>query len=323
MKNPNVSVIVPNYNSSKTIRKCIKAVLSNDYSNFECIVVDDCSTDNSIDLINDLTCKVISTYKNQGPAYARNIGAKNAKGDIIFFVDSDLILLSNAVSEAVKTLRGNKDVGGVIGIYSSIPANNTFVAKVMAIKKRTDFFGVKKTTCISGAITALRKKVFLEFGGFDTRFKGADVEDFDLGHKITEKYSLIFNPKIQGRHYFPGLWKACKNFYKRSSQWFSIFIKCKRFDTGAASKKGAASSITSGLVTPSLFVSALWPPALIIFLLLLSLFILLNKNFFKQSIKQEGTIFVIRSIPVLCILFNAAFLGSALSIPKTLLRGNK
>ncbi|GAI16771.1 unnamed protein product, partial [marine sediment metagenome] len=126
----------------------------------------------------------------------------------------------------------------------------------------TDFLGIEKLTAIGGAISALRKEVFLEAGGFDTHYMGADVEDFDLGHKIAKNHILLFNSKIQGKHYFPTLWKACKNFYKRSGQWSQLFMKRKRFDTGAASKRGGISSVVSGLLTLSFFVMLIWPYAM-------------------------------------------------------------
>ena len=359
MKRPFVSVIIPNYNSARTIKSCVESVLSTDYASFECIVVDDCSTDNSVELIKGINCRIIRLKKNSGPATARNAGVKHSKGDIVFFVDSDLILKPNAIAEVVKTFdmseiairklpasaRGkkaisehaqehvpcfstgvldkNKEIGGVQGIYSSIPANKTFIGKIMAIKKFTDFDGSKKLTFITGAITALRKDVFNEAGGFDIRYRGADVEDYDLGHKIAEKHLLLYNPNIQGEHYFPTLIKACKNYFKRSGQWVSIFRKRKRFDSGAASKKGGLSAIVSVLIILSLIISLFMPYVFILFFSLLLLFLVLNSKFLKKAITQEGTIFTLESIPVLCILFNAALLGAAFSFIRMIVGRNR
>ena len=323
MKRPFVSVIIPNYNSAKTIKSYVESVLSNDYTSFECIVVDDCSTDNSVELIKGMNCRIIRLKKNSGPAAARNTGVEHSKGDIVFFVDSDLILKTNAISEVAKTFAKNKEIGGVQGIYSPIPANKTFIAKIMAIKKFTDFEGSKKLSFITGAITALRKDVFNEAGGFDIRYRGADVEDYDLGHKIAEKHLLLYNPNIQGEHYFPTLIKACKNYFKRSGQWVSIFRKRKRFDSGAASKKGGLSAIVSVLIILSLIISLFMPYVFILFFSLLLLFLILNSKFLKKAITQEGVIFTLESIPVLCILFNAALLGAAFSFIRMIVGRNR
>lgn len=90
--NPLVSIIVPNYNKEKYIEKCIDSVLKQSYTNYELIIVDDGSTDNSIDIINRYNSnkiKLIKLSKNTGIANARNKGIKCANGRMICFLDSD------------------------------------------------------------------------------------------------------------------------------------------------------------------------------------------------------------------------------------------
>ena len=89
-----LSTIVSNYNNSQYIEECINSILSQSYSDFEIIFVDDCSTDNSLDIINkfaekDKRIRIISLPENHGAGYARNVGLENAKGEWISFVDSD------------------------------------------------------------------------------------------------------------------------------------------------------------------------------------------------------------------------------------------
>lgn len=87
-----VSVIIPVYNSEKYVKETIESVLKQTYQNFEIIIVDDCSTDNScqiIENIDDQRIQLIQLDKNSGVAVARNIAIENAKGQYIAFLDSD------------------------------------------------------------------------------------------------------------------------------------------------------------------------------------------------------------------------------------------
>lgn len=97
---PAVTIITPAFNCKKTIAKTIKSVLLQTYSNWEWVIVDDCSTDDSYNLIkelikNDSRIVLLKTSNNSGSAVARNIGLKHAKGRYITFLDSDDLLDSN------------------------------------------------------------------------------------------------------------------------------------------------------------------------------------------------------------------------------------
>ena len=100
MSEPKISVIIPLYNAEKYIRQCLISVLASKFQDYEVIVVDDCSTDNSVDEVKkflphfDGRLKILSTEKNSGgPGTPRNIGIKNAAGKYIAFVDSDDLIL--------------------------------------------------------------------------------------------------------------------------------------------------------------------------------------------------------------------------------------
>ena len=86
-----ISIIIPVYNSAQTLRECLGAIFNSDVKNFEVIVVSDNSPDNSVEITKEYPCEVVELSKNDGPANARNQGAKVATGDILFFVDYGLL----------------------------------------------------------------------------------------------------------------------------------------------------------------------------------------------------------------------------------------
>lgn len=108
-----VSIIVPIYNSEKTIKKCLDSILNQTYKNIEVICVNDGSTDNSLEVLNEYLKKdnriKIITKENGGVSSARNIGIENANGDYISFADSDDWLELNMIEELVNTII-NKEV---------------------------------------------------------------------------------------------------------------------------------------------------------------------------------------------------------------------
>ena len=98
--NPKISVIVPMYNAERFLRFCVTSILTQTFKNFELILIDDCSTDKTLDIaksFNDTRIKILQTEKNLGyPGAVRNIGIDVAVGEYIYFMDHDDVILPNA-----------------------------------------------------------------------------------------------------------------------------------------------------------------------------------------------------------------------------------
>ncbi len=120
-----VSIITPNFNSNKYLKDTIYSVLNQTYKNFEWIIIDDKSTDNSVEIlnsINDSRVKVILLDKNSGAAVARNKGIEIAKGRFITFIDSDDLWLPNFLETTVNFLL-KKNVELVYTAYKRVDEN--------------------------------------------------------------------------------------------------------------------------------------------------------------------------------------------------------
>jgi glycosyltransferase involved in cell wall biosynthesis len=139
MKNMLVSAVIPMFNREKTIRYCLDSVLNQTYKNLEIILVDDCSTDSTIKIIetyNDSRIKIIKQDKNSGAQAARNKGIKEAKGDWITFLDSDDEWFPNKIEQQIKTLEQH-DWNPFLVIHSDAILFDTN-------KKEKRIFGIKK-----------------------------------------------------------------------------------------------------------------------------------------------------------------------------------
>ena len=128
-----ITIIIPCYNSAQTIGTCLRAVYQSDYPHYEVIVVDDHSSDESRNIIQEYPCHLISLPQHQGAGYARNAGAKASRGDILFFTDADCVLEENTLSivaETMVTVDSNVVVGGT---YTKRPYDNNFFSRFQSL----------------------------------------------------------------------------------------------------------------------------------------------------------------------------------------------
>jgi glycosyltransferase involved in cell wall biosynthesis len=207
-KEMNISIVIPMYNSEKTIINTLEALQTQKNKNYEIIVVDDGSTDSSFESVesfkkkNDLPIKLIN-QENAGPAKARNYGVEHSKGDIIIFLDSDCIPPDNWVEEMVKPLKG-KIVGCNCGYM--VKNEESLIARYVdyEIAKRHEKL-VGKSIDTTGTYSAsFLKSAFIEAGGFDTNYKTASGEDFDFAFNIKKLgYDIFFTDKTFVYHYHP------------------------------------------------------------------------------------------------------------------------
>lgn len=139
MESPFFSIIIPIYNTERYIKQCLTSILEQSFSDFEVFLIDDGSTDNSINIcqsINDTRTKIIRK-NNEGVSIARNIGLNQAKGKWIIFIDSDDFLVHNHVLKNLYTIISEQKAGWYLfnstqydkGIYKSIKSNydNSFL----------------------------------------------------------------------------------------------------------------------------------------------------------------------------------------------------
>lgn len=184
-----VSIIIPTYNREKLLVNSIKSVLSQTYCNFELIIVDDCSTDNTeieVKKIEDKRIKFVKLHENHGACYARNVGVEKAKGDIIAFHDSDDVWHSDKLEKQLNCL---SSVGADV-VFCKMNAidPDTHQKKIASCQfnkgfllKNNDVLGISTQTIIGKA------NVFKEIT-FDPEVPR--LQDFDLLMRIHEKYSI-------------------------------------------------------------------------------------------------------------------------------------
>jgi glycosyltransferase involved in cell wall biosynthesis len=207
-----ISVIVPTYNGSETLPACLNALTTQDFpaGNYEVIVVDDGSTDNTASIVKGYEKKTPAVryihQPNQGPAAARNNGARHATGDIIMFTDDDCEPQRDWISEMHKPF---VEVGG--GIEAVKGAYRTRQTSVIARFAQTEFEtryrkmrNSRYVDFVDTYAAAFRRKTFLALNGFDTSFPLANNEDVEFSYRMAAQgCKMVFNPNAIVVHTHP------------------------------------------------------------------------------------------------------------------------
>jgi glycosyltransferase involved in cell wall biosynthesis len=124
-----ISVIVPVHNGGENLRRCLQGVAAATRPPDETIVVDDGSTDGSAADAAALSARVVTTAAGpRGPAYARNRGAEAATGDVLVFVDADVVVHRDALARLETVLAGEPDVAALFGSYDDEPRARSAVS---------------------------------------------------------------------------------------------------------------------------------------------------------------------------------------------------
>jgi len=181
MSNPAVSIIITNYNYGKFLHRCLRSCLSQKFLNYEVIVVDDFSTDNSVDVIQPFleannNLKLITNSENLGVAESANIAVKASRGQFFIRVDSDDFVMSNMSYILCQFLEANHYSFGVACDYYLVDN----------YEDKTERKSAEEFPISCGIM--YRRDLFLELGGYNPKMRHREEEE--LRKRLGEKYRI-------------------------------------------------------------------------------------------------------------------------------------
>ena len=199
---PELSVVIAAYNSAETLRQCLAELRRSSLQPAECVVVLDGSTDNSEAIAEQYAARVIVLHERQGPAHARNVGARLAQGDWILFLDADVCIHSDAISRIAEHFRKDPALDAVIGAYDDSPAAAPFISQYRNLLHCfTHRAGKRDAGTFWAGCGAIRKEAFLRCGGFDERYGWPAIEDIELGMRLSAASGrILLDPSVQVKH---------------------------------------------------------------------------------------------------------------------------
>lgn len=233
-----VSAIITTYNRCDLINASIRSVLGQTCQDFELIIVDDASTDNTAQAVSefhDSRIRYIRHEKNQGAAVARNTGIHNAKYDCIAFLDDDDEWLPQKLELQLDLLdHGGPDIGCVYTGYETIlRSTGHLVNKRIATERGNIFKKMLVHNCIGGtSVVLITKKCFDEVGLFDESLPY--YEDYDIFIRIAEKFKIECVSQPLLRYYVDDLGLNYSNNLDRVEQGLEIMRE--RYCSGSSDR---------------------------------------------------------------------------------------
>jgi glycosyltransferase involved in cell wall biosynthesis len=229
MSHLRVSVVIPVYNGGEDLRKCMQAISESSYRAHECILVDDASTDGMADEVAEAHgARVIHLKKQSGPGVARNAGVNEATGDVIFFVDADVLLHPDSLAIAVRTLESEPDTAAVFGSYDDEPSHPSFFSQYRNLFHHWvhQTAGKEASTFWTGC-GAIRREIFLAMGGFDTNYRRPSIEDIELGSRMYRSgYRIRLDKALLCKHMKQ--WKfwdlVSTDIFQRGIPWMVLLL---------------------------------------------------------------------------------------------------
>jgi len=198
-QNPEVSVIIPTYNRERLIMRAIQSVLNQSFKNWEMIIVDDGSKDNTHQIIKSLLTDPRIIYlkleKNVGMCEARNLGIRKARGKFIAFLDSDDEWLPAKLEKQLDVFAANIESTGLVYTGAFFINIATGERRIRLARKKGNIFDTQLTeNPIGGSSRVMVRKVcFDQVGYFDPDF--TSLEDWEMWTRIATKYSVDVVPE--------------------------------------------------------------------------------------------------------------------------------
>lgn len=199
---PTVSVIIPVYNSAEMLRQCLSRLKQSTVTDYECIVVDDGSTDASAEVAAEFGAIVLHSGGRRGPAFARNLGAKKAQARILFFLDADVCVYPTTLERMLLNFKQDPALTAVIGSYDDEPESQDFLSMYRNLMHcYVHHHGHPDASTFWSGCGAILKSVFDEYSGFDESYGRPAIEDIELGYRLSrDNKKLALDTNIQVKH---------------------------------------------------------------------------------------------------------------------------
>lgn len=299
---PRVSIVVPVYNDARNLADCLAALEAAALPGSELIVVDDASRDESVAVARHAGATVIALEKNAGPAAARNRGAAAASGEIVFFVDADVVVARDAVRRVADDFAADPDLGAVFGSYDDAPRAPGIISQYRNLLHHfVHQQGNPEASTFWAGCGAIRRTTFAQLGGFDEGAFGRAIEDIELGYRVRRAGHRIFlDKKLLGTHLkawtFTSLIRT--DITVRAIPWSRLIMAHGRPNDLNLKADQRLSAVLVVLVLAALLLAPFRPILLAPAAVALLAVAALNRTLYGFFLRRRGVRFVAAAIPL-------------------------
>jgi glycosyltransferase involved in cell wall biosynthesis len=301
LPNLTISVIIPVYNGGAHFRKCLSMLAEAIPAPLEIIVVADGDTDGSWRVAKEWGAKVLRFPTPGGPARARNLGARAARGDILFFIDADVAVSADAIGQVKRIFQNDPDLAAMIGSYDDAPDASNFMSQYKNLFNHYVHQTAREEGfTFWGACGAIRRDIFLQMGGFDENYRRPSVEDIELGYRLKNAgHRIRLCKTLQVKHLkrwgVVSLLKA--DIFYRAIPWTELILRdCHLNNDLNLQVSNRVSVILTYSLAIALMAAYLWIPSLVIASLLALLLLAINAPLYRFFKSKHGVQFTIQTI---------------------------
>jgi glycosyltransferase involved in cell wall biosynthesis len=320
LHSPVFSIVIPVYNGGAVFKCCLEAIHQSTFTDWELVVVDDSSTDDSGHLAEQYGARVLKTTGRLGPAVARNLGAQGARGHYLYFIDADCAVHPDTLSQIAQVFAGDPGLDALFGSYDDAPGAPNFVAQYKNLFHHyVHQNSQEEASTFWTGCGVIKRSQFLALGGFDVqRYRRPAIEDIDLGYRLKQAGGRIRLAKqVQVKHLkawsLTSLLKS--DILDRGIPWTQLILKDRAFmsDLNLQTHNRVSVVAVYGLLL-AVVASLLQPQAAWVGLGLAALLVWLNFELYRFFYHKRGLTFALRVIPMhwLYYFYNALSFGCGL-----------
>ncbi|WP_406693482.1 glycosyltransferase family A protein [Singulisphaera sp. Ch08] len=306
-RRPPLSVVIPVHNGGLDFERCLRRLRESDQAEFELIVVDDGSTDNSATLAESYGALVVRHETALGPAAARNLGAHTATASIIFFLDADVAVHRQTLSRAVRRFEADPGLVALFGSYDDAPTHPGLISQFRNllhhfVHQQGEFVAeARPARTFWTGCGAIRRQAFLDLGGFDPHlYRRPAIEDIEFGYRLTRAgCRVILARDVQATHLKRwSLGSVIKtDIFQRGVPWMLLMKRSGIVETDLNVKNDQKLCVAAaGLMSLALLVAPWRPEMLAIVVACLALIVFMNRHFYRFLSRRRGWLFASASL---------------------------
>lgn len=289
-----ISAIMPAYRAELLLPRVLTPLLAmRDRGELlEVIVVDDCSPDHTAEVARGMGATVITTPHNGGPGVARNLAAAEAKGAVLWFVDSDVIADPRGANR-VQAAFADPGVAAVFGSYDETPPGGWFSRYKNLMHRYYHQTARRTAKTFWAGCGAVRADMFARVGGFDVdTYRVPSIEDIELGYRIHAAGGVIcLDPDLLGKHL--KVWTIRNaiftDIFRRALPWSRLMIAREGLGDDLNTSRGERMrAVLAGVLMLSLPVAVLIPCLWGLPLALFALAVLVNLRLYRFFLRHLG-----------------------------------
>ncbi|HYU21441.1 MAG TPA: glycosyltransferase family 2 protein [Chloroflexota bacterium] len=314
---PAISVVIPVYNSAPMLQRCLEGLWQSRGVAWECIVVDDGCTDESVAVAREWGAQVVRTEQpRSGPGRARNLGAQAASAPLLCFVDADVVVRPDTLAQFVMLFASDPQLAAAFGSYDDRPAAPDLLSQYRNLLHHfVHQSGREAASTFWAGCGAIKRSVFLTLGGFDPSYARPSIEDIELGYRLRaggERIRLAKHIQVTHLKRWTLRGIVTTDIRDRALPWTELIVRSRSLPNDLNLDAGSRVSALGVYGLVALVALGWWlPVAWLGALVTVGVLLACNWGLYAFFLRQRGFWFLLRVIPIHWLYYGYSALAFA------------